>query len=688
MIYDDRWTEMLGESVEALDKDVSEWMSRVHPDDTAMVTDAIQAHFDRVTSEFKCVYRMRHADGRWRWIAARGRLVSRDADGKPLRMVGTHMDITSEHDTRERAEATMREIEGLWNTIDAHSIVSITDQEGNIVDVNEAFCATSGFTREQLIGQNHRIVNSGHHSREFWSDVWATISAGETWRGEICNRAQDGSIYWVDSIITPFLDSSGKIEKYVSIRQNVTARKQAEEELRVAARTDKLTGLPNRALFNDCLKQAVHRARRVEGYHFAVLFLDFDRFKLVNDSLGHDVGDQLLQAIAERLRVAIRAGDVAGTQMQQDNTAARLGGDEFVLLLDGLAKPQDAVIVAERLLESFAAPYLLGEHEVYSSASIGVVTSDNCDADAEDVVRDADTAMYEAKLAGKSQYVVFDVSMRKRAQNRMNLESDLRKAISGDQLRLDYQPIVNLRTGALQSVEALIRWQHPERGIISPGEFIPLAEDTGLIVQIGEWAMRNACEQFAKWQHELGEDAPASFSVNLSRAQLMLVTLPQTIETILKETGVEPGCLHLEVTESAVMKDAATGIRLLHAIKKIGVKIDLDDFGTGYSSLASLHQFPIDVLKIDRSFIANVGRAREFAALIYAISQLARNLDINVVAEGVETIEQVTVLQSLDCELCQGFLFSKPLHADEIPGFRVRPELFLAGRDIEPFSAA
>jgi EAL domain-containing protein (putative c-di-GMP-specific phosphodiesterase class I) len=327
------------------------------------------------------------------------------------------------------------------------------------------------------------------------------------------------------------------------------------------------------------------------------------------------------------------------------------------------------------MLLAFAQPYQLGPHKVYSTASIGIVTSAMPAESADDVLRDADTAMYEAKLAGKGQYIVFDVSMRQRVQKRLNLENELRQAVEASQLFLMYQPIVSLQTGQIESFEALLRWNHLERGLISPGEFIPIAEDTGLILPIGEWVLREACGQFARWRASLGPAAPRSVSVNLSRSQLALSDLPETIRRVLEETGMAPECLHLEVTESAVMKDASAVIQMLRAIKAIGVKLDMDDFGTGYSSLACLQEFPIDVLKIDRSFVANIDRGRDFTALVQAVAQLARNLKISVVAEGIETVEQALVLQSLECDFGQGYLFSKPLMADAVPTFRVHAGL-------------
>jgi diguanylate cyclase (GGDEF)-like protein len=384
------------------------------------------------------------------------------------------------------------------------------------------------------------------------------------------------------------------------------------------------------------------------------------------------VGDRLLQEIARRLRAAVVCTDSL-SRRARGHTTARLGGDEFVVLLDGLAGPGDAIAVADRLLETLAQPYDVGEHKVYTTASIGIVTSAISADGASDVLRDADTAMYEAKLAGRGQHVVFDVAMRERVQNRLHLETDLRKALAANQLFLMYQPIVSLQTGRIEGFEALVRWQHPQRGLISPAEFIPIAEDTGLILPIGEWVLREACAQFVRWRRSMGPDAPRNISVNLSRNQLVLPDLADRVRRILEQTGMTPGNLHLEVTESAVMKDAEAAAGVLRTLKAIGVKVDMDDFGTGYSSLACLHQFPLDVLKIDRSFVANLDRGRDFAALVHAVTQLARNLNIGVVAEGIETINQTLILQSLECEFGQGYLFSKPMMPDRVVGFRVRP---------------
>jgi diguanylate cyclase (GGDEF)-like protein/PAS domain S-box-containing protein len=447
---------------------------------------------------------------------------------------------------------------------------------------------------------------------------------------------------------------------------DITEHKALEEELRTAARLDRLTGLPNRALFLDRLQRAVVRRRQSRKEPaYAVLFLDFDRFKIINDSLGHDAGDRLLCEIARRLRETLGVVDSVSSAAR-GTTAARLGGDEFVVLLDSLESPAEAQAVAERLLDALGAPYQLDGREVVSTASIGIVKGEYDYERADDVLRDADTAMYEAKLAGKGRALMFDGSMRERVQRKLELESGLRRGLDSGQFILHYQPIISLESGRIEGFEALVRWQHPEHGMVSPGEFIPVAEETGLIVPLGEWVFREACRQRAAWQAMLGRDATPSLSVNLSRNQLASAGLPRRLVEIAAEAGVDPQSIHLEVTESAIMSDTKLAADVLRELKTVGFRVDMDDFGTGYSSLACLHQFPIDVLKIDRSFIANLDRGRDFAALVNAIAMLARNLGIEVVAEGVETPDQVTMLQSLECQLAQGYYFARPMPADQV----------------------
>lgn len=446
-------------------------------------------------------------------------------------------------------------------------------------------------------------------------------------------------------------------------------QKQMLLQLQKLAHLDTLTGLYNRRSIHERIQEAIDRA---PPCHYALLFLDFDRFKLVNDTLGHDVGDQLLQQISNRLRGALRSGDAVSIHMEQC-TAARLGGDEFVILLENLSTPSDALSVADRLLTTLAEPYALAGYQVYCTASIGVVTSDQSHATAAEILRDADAAMYEAKTAGKGRYVLFDKAMHVAAEKRLRMDSELRVAIDNDELFLVYQPIVSLETGGTNSFEALIRWNHPERGLLMPGEFLPIAEETGLIVPIGTWALRRACQEFSVWQRTLGDIAPSSIHVNLSRKQLLMQNLLEIVRDTLMQHALAPSSLHLEVTESEIMQSPEMAIAILQELRKLGVKIDMDDFGTGHSSLACLHELPLDVLKIDRSFVANMERSRSFAAMVHAVTTMGQNFGLTAVAEGIETPEQVAMLQSMDCEFGQGYFFSKPMAANQIEEYLHRP---------------
>jgi diguanylate cyclase (GGDEF)-like protein len=412
------------------------------------------------------------------------------------------------------------------------------------------------------------------------------------------------------------------------------------------------------------LHDAVLRARRLHDYRFAVLFMDFDRFKLVNDSLGHDVGDELLRQIALRLRLALREGDAVARGEDNAHTAARIGGDEFVILLDGIRGVEDAELVARRLLFILSQPYQIGEHEVHSSVSIGVVASDTNRGDADALLRDADTAMYEAKRAGRGRYVMFDATMHERVARTLDLENDLRRALQNDEFFVVYQPIVDLASGALRGAEALARWRHPERGIVPPLEFIPVAEETGLITALGARVLREACDQFMLWRETLGAAAPQSVSVNLSRAQLGQDDLDERVQHELLRSGMPPQCLRLEVTESLAMQDSSA-LGMLHRLKALGVSLALDDFGTGYSSLACLHEIPVDIVKIDRSFVSQLGQNDHRRVLIQATVLVARALGIKTVAEGVETAEQAQLLEDLGCTMAQGFLFGRPLTPTE-----------------------
>ncbi len=431
------------------------------------------------------------------------------------------------------------------------------------------------------------------------------------------------------------------------------ALEESKEHFRHVAYHDSLTELPNRALFIDRLRLAMDRARQSEDYLFAVLFLDLDRFKNINDSLGHTYGDQLLIAIARRLELCLR----------KEHTLARFGGDEFAVLLNGINHPGEAILVAERIHRELMIPFNLSGQEAFTTASIGVALSIVNYEQPEDILRDADTAMYQAKDNGKARHVVFDEPMRARAIHRLQLETDLRRAVERNEFFVLYQPIVDLDNFSLRGFEALVRWRHPERGIVSPLDFIPMAEETGLIINIGNWVLREACRQMQEWHGEMPTDPALFISVNLSGKQFTQPRLISEVASILKETGLQPHSLKLEITETVVMENTETTVEMLEQLRKLGVQLSIDDFGTGYCSLSYLHRFPIDTLKIDRSFVSRMTENDENTAIVRTIIMLAQTLKLDVVAEGVETSEELALLRKLGCENGQGYYFSRPINA-------------------------
>jgi diguanylate cyclase (GGDEF)-like protein/PAS domain S-box-containing protein len=664
--FSPRYYTMLGYAPNEFPPTLASIESLIHPPDLPVLRQALDEYSARQRDNHEIEFRVSAKSGELRWILSRGKAMGRDAQGRFTRMVGTHTDITerkqAEKELRDanasleqftsELDATAREIRDLMDEVVTRRTFSGRFQNPTLLRCWEENNCTTTECPAYLNKANLRCWETAgtQCKREVRGKLASKL--GDCRKCKVYQRARSHSIFGLgetfNSMISILAERNG--------------------ELYAAARLDRLTGLPNRALLLDRLQHAILRYQRSKESKYAVLFLDFDRFKTVNDSLGHEVGDQLLVELARRLRETVRAVDSVSRQVD-GVTAARLGGDEFVVLLDCLQSPEDAVLVAHRLLDVLSTPCRVGGHDIVSTASIGIVTSEYGHERAEDVLRDADTAMYEAKLAGKGRAVVFDGSMLDRVRRKLELENGLRKAMESEQFRVYYQPIISLETGRLHGFEALLRWQHPVHGMISPGEFIPVAEETGLILQLGEWVFRQACRQLGAWWEAWGRECVPSISVNLSRNQLAIQALPERLQAMASEAGVDPTAVHLEVTESAIMRDADSAIDVLRRIKAIGFNVDMDDFGTGYSSLACLHQFPISVLKIDRAFIANLERGRDFAALVHAIVMLTRNLGIHLVAEGVETSEQVKMLQAMDVEMAQGYFFASPMPAEEAAAY-------------------
>ena len=559
-------------------------------------------------------------------------------------LIEVHQDITDIRMTEAWADATRQELLEMQFAIDQAVIVAVTDVKGRITYANDNFCRISGYSREELLGQNHRLLNSGHHPELVFREMYHQIGAGGVWRGELCNRAKDGSLYWVDTVITARLGPNGKPIAYTAIRIDITARKMAEARISYAARHDSLTGIANRAVLQERMNEASARLQK-NGEVFTVFLLDLDGFKYVNDTLGHTTGDRLLAELAHRLKTSLR----------DNETIARLGGDEFAILQCGELNQRDgAVALAIRLLETVAEPFDLDGHNIMIGTSIGIVLAPENGADTGELLKKADLALYRVKSEGRNNFSFFDEELSRDASSRLQLISDMRLALSRKEFELFYQPVFDAKTSRLCGVEALVRWRHPVMGLMAPDRFISLAEETGLMEPLGQWILAQACLDAVSWPDHI------KVAVNLSAAQFRSGALFDVILCALVESGLPPDRLELEITESLLLQNKESHSVIIQQLKNIGVTIVLDDFGTGYASLSYLTMFPFDKIKIDKSFTQGLSSRVDCAAVVSSVLSLARGLDIEVTAEGVETKEQFELLRASGVDQVQGYLFGRP----------------------------
>ena len=633
---------------------ISASIELVHPEDRSAVLERMEAGTDKGDEIHVDELRMRHADGHWVWMEARGRILRRDAQGKPLLTLGTMADISR----RKAAESEHRLSSVVFTGISDG--VCITDANADILLTNQAFSKVTGYDASEALGKNPRLLRSGVHSPEFYRDMWEAISRHGNWQGEITNRRKDGELVteWLN--ISAVHDKNGRLTNYVGVFSDLSERHAAAERIQYLSSFDPLTNLPNRSLFADRLGQALISAHRFNR-ETAVILLDLDRFRFINDTLGPPIGDGILVEVARRLNLQVRDGDTVG----------RRSGNEFGFVMANLSHERDTIALAQRMLDAIAVPFEVGEHAISVSACIGVSVAPRNGNDVDALIKSADAALLRAKKSGQNTFRFYSPEMDADAARRLGLEAALRSALQRNELTVYYQPQISLDSGNMIGMEALLRWRHPEFGSVSPAEFIPIAEETGLILPIGEWVLRTACLQARQWL-DLGI-ANLRIAVNLSSRQFRQTNLPSLVSQCLGETGLPASALELEITESALIDDIDEAIAQCRALKALGIKISLDDFGTGYSSLSYISRLPFDKIKIDQSFVRDITENPVNAAIATAAIVMARSLNLSVLAEGVETEAQASFLRSRRCDSMQGYLFSRPLPAVEF-------EQLLAGR--------
>lgn len=636
---------LIGLAPEELGDPIETWKKRLHPEEYATVLEAHRNHLQGLTDNLDHIYRLRHKDGDYRWIHSRGRVL-RDALGKPLHYTGVARDIT----LQRLKEDHLRQAAVVFDS--TREGVLVTDAQAVIVHVNPSFERITGYRSEDVLGKTPAILRSGRQDQAFYQRLWLALREQDVWSGEIWNRRKSGEIYpqWLH--IRVVRNDQGQLTHYVGVFSDLSSIKRSENELDFLAHHDSLTGLPNRVLLRERIEQALENGkdRTVAG---ALLLIDLDHFKHINDSLGHTTGDMLLKEVSKRLQ----------HQLDERCLLSRLGGDEFAILVEN-DDPEAVARLSQRILDGFNAPFDIHCQPIYISASLGVSLYPEDASDVDHLMQHADAALFQAKDSGRNAYAFYTRVLTARARAHVQVESALRHALDHDELRVHYQPVHDLASGRIVGVESLVRWQHPERGLVPPGEFVPVAEECGLIAALDNWVLKRACRQMREWQQRGVE--LEFVAVNVSSRLFNRGGLEERIANALEESGLEPRYLELEVTESAVMEDFEQSLNLLCRLRILGVNLAIDDFGTGYSSLMRLKRLPVHKLKIDQGFVAGLPGAVDDAAIARAIVALAQSMGLRVVAEGIEHQDQALFLREHGCDFGQGYWYGRPQPAEAL----------------------
>ncbi|HFB64893.1 MAG TPA: EAL domain-containing protein [Aeromonadales bacterium] len=647
VFFDARYYTLSGYEPFEFKGDFAEFEKRVHPQDFKKINENINQYINGDTSEYDVQFRFLHKSGEFMWIRGQGKIVERTENGNPVRFVGTHSDITEKRQIDEQLITLSQAIE------QTPVSVIITDLQGNIEYVNSSFEKTSGYCFDEVKGKNPRILKSGNMSPNIYKELWSHLVRGENYECEIQNKSKSGNLYWDKAYFSVVKNKEGKAYKYMAVNEDISLRKLQEEQLLYQAHFDSLTHLPNRFLSMDRLSQALVESERKQD-KVAIFFLDLDDFKKVNDSLGHEVGDKLLVEAAERLKHVVRSGDTVG----------RLGGDEFIVMLRGINQLTETQTIAEQLLNRLRDSFQIEGRDLILSASIGIAIYPEDGLTSSELLRNADAAMYHAKELGGNTYSFYTEAMNKEVERQLAIEEQIHGALERNEFSVYYQPKIDIKTRKIIGAEALIRWNNPALGSVSPLEFIPIAERSGMIIPIGYFVFDQALLMTSKWQQEFSRDF--GIAVNLSPRQFRDPDLVMQLSHFIAAADLQEDSIELEITEGVLMSGHQYIDEALTHINALGVSIAMDDFGTGYSSLSYLRRYPFDVLKIDQSFVRDIGIDAADRELINAAIAMAHGLNLHVVAEGVETEEQYEYLKKMNCDYAQGYLFSRPLPAEEM----------------------